>query len=104
MITTPRPTRQVVPDPTREVVRRHLSSFLAAYRLDGRGGAAYDPEMMLALLVYSYCVGERSSRRIERRLVEDVAFRVIAANCGSPQIVEGLPMRLPGRGPRCSRS
>src|SRR3954449_10506709 len=80
MITTPRPTRQVVPDPTREVVRRHLSSFLAAYRLDGRGGAAYDPEMMLALLVYSYCVDERSSRRIERRLIEDVAFRVVAAN------------------------
>jgi hypothetical protein len=34
---------------------------------------------MLAILVYAYCVGERSSRRIERRLVEDVAFRVVAA-------------------------
>jgi transposase len=62
------------------VAELDMSSFLAAYRVDGRGGAAYDPEMMLALLVYSYCVGERSSRRIERRLVEDVAFRVIAAN------------------------
>jgi hypothetical protein len=35
---------------------------------------------VLAVLVYSYCVGERSPRRIERRLVEDVAFRVVGAN------------------------
>lgn len=62
------------------VAELDMSSFLAAYRLDGRGGAAYDPRMMLALLVYAYCVGERSSRKIERRLVEDVAFRVVAAN------------------------
>jgi transposase len=57
-----------------------LSGFLAAYRVDGRGGAAYHPAMMLALLVYAYSIGERSSRRIERRCVEDVAFRVVAAN------------------------
>lgn len=57
-----------------------LTAFLAAYRGDGRGGSAYHPKLMLALLVYAYCVGERSSRRIERRLVEDVAFRVVAAN------------------------
>lgn len=57
-----------------------LSAFLAGYRVDGRGGAAYHPAMMLALLVYAYSVGERSSRRIERRCVEDVAFRVVAAN------------------------
>ncbi len=62
------------------VAELDTTAFLAAYRLDGRGGAAYDPQMMLALLVYAYCVGERSSRRIERRLVEDVAFRVVAAN------------------------
>lgn len=62
------------------VAELDVSSFLAAYRLDGRGGAAYDPQMMLALLVYAYCVGERSSRRIEKRLAEDVAFRVVAAN------------------------
>ena len=36
--------------------------------------------MMVALLVYAYCVGERSSRVIERRCTEDVAFRVITAN------------------------
>jgi len=62
------------------VAELDTSAFLAAYRLDGRGGAAYDPQMMLALLVYAYCVGERSSRSVERRLVEDVAFRVVAAN------------------------
>jgi len=57
-----------------------VSAFVAAYRSDGRGGAAYEPSMMVALLVYAYCVGERSSRMIERRCREDVAFRVIAAN------------------------
>jgi transposase len=57
-----------------------LSAFLAGYRVDGRGGAAYHPAVMLALLVYAYAVGERSSRRIERRCVEDVVFRVVAAN------------------------
>jgi len=57
-----------------------LSAFLAGYRPDGLGGAAYHPAMMLALLVYAYSIGERSSRRIECRCVEDVAFRVVAAN------------------------
>lgn len=57
-----------------------LSAFVAAHRADGRGGAAYHPAMMLGLLVYAYSVGERSSRRIERRCSEDVAFRVVAAN------------------------
>ena len=42
--------------------------------------AAYAPSMMVALWLYAYCVGEQSSRRIERRCVEDVAFRVVAAN------------------------
>jgi transposase len=57
-----------------------LSSFEAHYRRGGAGRAAYDPRMLLALLLYAYCIGERSSRRIERRCSEDVAFRVIAAN------------------------
>ena len=63
-----------------EVSELDLGSFYAEYREDGRGGAAYDPALVLAVLVYAYCVGERSSRRIERRLVEDVAFRVVGAN------------------------
>src|SRR5215213_8991918 len=57
-----------------------LRSFYAAYRADGHGRAAHDPAMMVALLLYSYALGERSSRRIERRCVEDVATRVICAN------------------------
>jgi len=57
-----------------------LEPFHASYRRDGWGRAAHDPAMMLALLLYAYAVGERSSRRIERRCEEDVAFRVITAN------------------------
>src|SRR3954463_10885323 len=57
-----------------------LSAFYAAYRDNGQGRAAHDPAMMVALLLYSYALGERSSRRIERRCVEDVATRVICAN------------------------
>jgi transposase len=57
-----------------------LDAFYAAYRGDGWGRAAFDPKMMVALLLYAYAVGERSSRQIERRCREDVAFRVITAN------------------------
>jgi transposase len=57
-----------------------LGVFYAAYRVDGHGRAAHDPAMMVALLLYAYAVGERSSRRIERRCQEDIAFRVITAN------------------------
>lgn len=46
------------------------------------GRAAYDPQMLLALLVYGYATGVRSSRRIERACVEDVALRVICAQDG----------------------
>ena len=56
-----------------------LSPFYHHYRQDGWGAAAHDPKMMVALLLYAYCVGERSSRRIERRCSEDIAFRVICA-------------------------
>ena len=57
-----------------------LSAFFAVYRDNGQGRAAHDPAMMVALLLYSYALGERSSRGIERRGVEDVATRVICAN------------------------
>jgi transposase len=57
-----------------------LSGIYGAYRADGWGRAAFVPQMMVALLLYAYAVGERSSRMIERRCVEDVAFRVISAN------------------------
>jgi transposase len=62
------------------VAEMDLSAFYAAYRDDGHGRAAHDPAMMVALLLYAYAVGRRSSRVIERACVDDVAFRVIAAN------------------------
>src|SRR5262249_22652966 len=54
-----------------------LGGFYRSYRADGHGRAAFDPEMMVALLLYGYCQGERSSRVIEKRCVRDVAYRVI---------------------------
>jgi transposase len=57
-----------------------LSAFYAAYRRDGHGRAAHDPAMMVGLLLYAYARGRRSSRAIERSCVEDIAYRVIAAN------------------------
>jgi transposase len=62
------------------VAQLDLRAFYAAYRVDGHGRAAHEPAMMVALLLYCYAIGERSSRRIERRCVEDVATRVICAN------------------------
>jgi transposase len=47
---------------------------------DGVGRRAYNPDMLLALLIYAYCGGQRSSRQIERLCEVDVAFRVICAN------------------------
>jgi transposase len=57
-----------------------LAAFYAVYRRDGHGRAAFDPAMMVALVLYGYATGRRSSRVIERACVEDVAVRVIAAN------------------------
>jgi transposase len=57
-----------------------LSAFYADYRADGHGRPAYDPAMMVALLLYSYARGNRSSRGIERACREDVACRVVCAN------------------------
>ena len=57
-----------------------LAAFYGRYRQDGWGRAAYDPAVMVAVILYAYCGGIRSARAIERRCVEDVAFRVVAAN------------------------
>jgi transposase len=54
-----------------------LGEFRRQYRADGHGRAAFDPEMMVALLLYGYCQGERSSRVIEKRCLRDVGYRVI---------------------------
>jgi transposase len=56
-----------------------LSAMDAFYGDEKRGQPPYDPLMMTKVLVYAYCVGVFSSRRIERRLGEDIAFRVLAA-------------------------
>jgi transposase len=57
-----------------------LSAFYCVYRADGHGRPAYEPSMMVALLMYAYARGNRSSRGIERACVEDVAYRVVASN------------------------
>ena len=56
-----------------------LSGIYAVYEGDERGQPPYDPRMMTKLLVYGYCVGVYSARKIQQRLTEDVAFRVLAA-------------------------
>ena len=58
-----------------------LSEILADYtRRDGRGMAAYHPAMMVRVLLYGYCLGVVSSRKLERATYEDVAFRYLAAD------------------------
>jgi transposase len=57
-----------------------LAAFMNYYRSDGTGQAAFHPAPVLALLLYWYCQGERSSRKIENSCVHDVASRFIMAN------------------------
>lgn len=56
-----------------------LSEIYEVYEKDPRGQPPYDPRLMVKLLVYGYCVGVFSARKIEQRVEEDVAFRVLAA-------------------------
>lgn len=57
-----------------------VSAFYKKYRIDGVGNSAFNPSMMVSLLIYAYCTGERSSRRIEKYCQTDVAYKVITAN------------------------
>ena len=57
-----------------------LAPFYRAHRDDGHGHPAYDPKTLLGVLLYGYCLGVRSSRQLERRCQEDLAFRILAAN------------------------
>jgi transposase len=57
-----------------------LTALISTYRLGGRGRRAYDPTMMLTLLIYAYCCGQSSSRQIERLCEHDTAFMVITGN------------------------
>ena len=56
-----------------------LSAITTVYEEEERGYPPYHPVMLTKVLVYAYCVGVFSSRRIQRRVVEDVGFRVLAA-------------------------
>jgi len=56
-----------------------LSALITAYRSNGQGSAAYHPAMMVKILLYAYCMGIPSSRKIAKALVDDVAFRWLAA-------------------------
>jgi transposase len=58
----------------------NLDAFYGAYRADGHGRAAYEPSLMVGLILYSFAAGVRSSRVIERQCRENVAYRVITGN------------------------
>ena len=83
------------------------ATFYAVYRQDGHGRPAHEPSMMVTLLLYCYAIGERPSRRIERRCVEDVGVRVICANQAritrrSRASVSATSARWPTCSARCS--
>ena len=61
------------------VEQMDLAPFYGAYRENGQGRAAYEPSMMVALLLYAYARGNRSSRGIERACREDVTYKLITA-------------------------
>src|SRR6266705_1951288 len=56
-----------------------LSAIHAVYEQEKRGQPPYDPRLMTKLLVYGYCTGVFSSRRIQKRLQEDIPFKILAA-------------------------
>jgi transposase len=57
-----------------------LSAFYGTYRADGHGRAAYEPSVMVTLVLYAFATDVRSSRAIERHCRQDVAYRVITGN------------------------
>ena len=62
------------------VGRMDLAAFYGAYRGNGQGRAAYEPSLMVTLILYAFAAGVRSSRAIERHCRENVAYRVITGN------------------------
>src|SRR3954453_9665556 len=62
------------------VADMNLDAFYAAYRADGHGRAAYEPSLMVALILYAFATRVRSSRAIECHCRQDVAYRVITGN------------------------
>jgi len=61
-----------------------LSAMHAVYEKEKRGQPPYDPGLMTKLLVYGYCTGVFSSRRIQKRLQEDIPFKVLASRTSGP--------------------
>jgi len=62
------------------VAQMDLGVFYWGYREDGHGHPAFEPSIMVTLLLYAYCLGERSSRRIEHLCERDLGFRVVTVN------------------------
>jgi transposase len=62
------------------VAQMDLSAFYGAYRADGHGRAAYEPSLMVTLVLYAFSTDVCSSRAIERHCRQDVAYRVITGN------------------------
>ena len=58
----------------------NISAIMSRYEGEDRGYPPYHPRMMVKVLLYAYCVGVPSSRKIAKRLHEDIGFRVLAAN------------------------
>ena len=81
-----------------------LSAITVRYEEERRGGPPYHPRMMVKVLLYGYCTGVASSRRIAQRLHEDIGFRVLAAN-NTPDFRTVSDFRkdhLPALGGACS--
>ena len=66
-----------------------LSEIMDSYEQEERGYPPYHPRMMVKVLLYAYCIGVPSSRKIAGRLEEDIAFRVLAAN-NTPDFPDNL--------------
>src|ERR671934_1330761 len=85
------------------VAEMDLSAFYAAYRADGHGRAAYEPSVMVALVLYAFATRVRSSRAIERHCRQDVAYRVITGNLVPiPPRSRALSAATSGPWPSCS--
>ena len=74
------------------------SEITARYEQERRGGPPYNPRMMVKVLLYGYCIGVSSSRRIAQRLHEDIPFE---QHAGLPHHL-GLSQGSPGGGRGCS--
>ncbi|MHB9098806.1 MAG: transposase [Syntrophales bacterium] len=61
------------------VAEMDLRAFYEKYREDGKGQSAFEPSAMVSLLLYTYSLGIRSSREIEKLCERDIGFKVVVA-------------------------